>query len=92
MVGEYVLEQGRRIRRPRCGYCDTQAGGAKITRQGRRADAYGTPTTFTAGQVLDVVPGGTWETLIGAANVPVLAGAVLTGYQTGSDSAATANA
>lgn len=55
-------------------------------------DAYGTPTTFYAGQVLDLAPGGTWETLIGAANVPVLAGSTLNSVQTGSDSVATGNA
>ena len=55
-------------------------------------DAYGTPTTFYAGQVLDLAPGGIWETLIGAANVPVLAGSTLNSVQTGSDSVATGNA
>jgi len=46
-------------------------------------DPYGTPTTFYAGQVLDMVPGGVWETLVGAANVPVLAGNALTANLTG---------
>lgn len=52
-------------------------------------DAYGTLTTFTARQILDVVPGGTWETLIDAANVPVLAGNALAANQNGSNPAVT---
>lgn len=55
-------------------------------------DVYGTPTTFYAGQILDMEPGGIWETLVGAANVPVLAGSELTATLNGSGSAATGNA
>jgi hypothetical protein len=55
-------------------------------------DAYGTPTTFYAGQVLDLAAGGVWETAMGAANVPVLAGNALNNMLTGSDSAGTGNA
>jgi hypothetical protein len=55
-------------------------------------DPYSTPTTFYAGQVLDLAPGGVWETLIGAGNVPVLAGNALSNMLTGSDPVCTGNA
>jgi hypothetical protein len=45
-------------------------------------DAYATPTTFYAGQLLDVVPGGYWDTALGA-DAPALAGTALTTAQTG---------
>ena len=32
-------------------------------------DAYSTPTTFTAGQILDIAPGSHWDTQLGA-NAP----------------------
>ena len=40
-------------------------------------DAYGTPTTLTAGTILDVIPGGPWELAIGAGNLTALAGTPL---------------
>ena len=58
---------------------------------GGRPGRYGTPTMFTAGQILDAIPGGVWETLLGG-NITALSGSTLTGYQTGSDGAATGNA
>jgi hypothetical protein len=54
-------------------------------------DVYGTPTTFTAGQILDIAPGSAWETAIGAGSVPVLAGAALASDQSGSGGPAMAN-
>lgn len=54
-------------------------------------DVYATPTTFTAGQILDVAVGSFWDTALGA-NAPALSGAALTGLATGGTSAATANA
>jgi hypothetical protein len=54
-------------------------------------DPYGTQTTFTAGQVLDIAPGSAWETAIGAGNVPVLGGSALVTVQTGSDPSGTGN-
>jgi hypothetical protein len=55
-------------------------------------DPYGTLTTFTQGQVLDLAPGGAWETAIGASNVPVLSGQQLNNVLTGSDPADISNA
>jgi hypothetical protein len=54
-------------------------------------DAYSTQTTFYAGQVLDLAPGGPWETAIGAGNVPVLSGQQLNNVLTGSDPTGTEN-
>jgi hypothetical protein len=47
-------------------------------------DPYLTPVMFSAGQLVDVAPGGPWETAIGAGNCPVLSGTVLASDQTGS--------
>jgi hypothetical protein len=54
-------------------------------------DPYGTLTTFTQGQILDLAAGGVWETAIGAGNVPVLSGAALNNVLTGSDPAGIEN-
>ena len=54
-------------------------------------DPYSTPTTFYAGQVLDLAADGAWETAIGSANVPVLSGTMLNNVLTGSNSVATDN-
>ncbi len=54
-------------------------------------DPYSTPTTFTQGQILDIVPGSYFDTQLGG-NAPALTSPQLTGFVTGSDSAATANA
>jgi hypothetical protein len=40
-------------------------------------DPYSTPTTFYAGQVLDVLPGGPWEAAIGVGNLTPMAAIVL---------------
>jgi len=40
-------------------------------------DPYATPTTFPAGTILDVTPGGAWEAAIGLGNLTPLAGTPL---------------
>jgi hypothetical protein len=47
-------------------------------------DPYSTPTTFTAGQLLDVEPGGAWEAAIGTGNLTDLSGAELAAGENGS--------
>jgi hypothetical protein len=54
-------------------------------------DAYGTPTTLTAGTVLDVISGGPWEAAIGTGNLAPLAGTALADDQQGDGSQATDN-
>jgi hypothetical protein len=49
-------------------------------------------TVVTAGQVLDVLPGGALETAIGAGNLTALSGNTLNNDLTGSDGSATSNA
>jgi hypothetical protein len=49
-------------------------------------------SVLTAGQVLDVPPGGPLEAAIGLANLTALSGAALANEQGGCDSTATANA
>jgi hypothetical protein len=55
------------------------------------ADPYSTPTTFTAGQVLDVTPGGPWEGAIGTGNLTPVTGAVQADDQQGDGGPATDN-
>ncbi len=52
-------------------------------------DPYSTPTTFTAGTVLDVTPGGVWEAAIGVGNLTPLAGTAMTDDQQGDGGQAT---
>jgi hypothetical protein len=40
-------------------------------------DPYSTATTFYAGQVLDVLPGGPWEAAIGVQNLTPMSGTVM---------------
>jgi hypothetical protein len=48
-------------------------------------------TVLTAGQVLDVPPGGPLEAAIGVSNLTALSGAALANEQGGCDSTATSN-
>jgi hypothetical protein len=52
-------------------------------------DSYGTPTTLTAGTVLDVIPGGPWEAAIGTGNLAPLAGVAQADAQEGTGGPAT---
>jgi hypothetical protein len=54
----------------------TPAGGAASVTVPAPGDPYSTLTTFTAGQVLDVTPGGPWEGAIGTGNLTALSGPV----------------
>jgi hypothetical protein len=54
-------------------------------------DSYGNQVTLTEGQVLDIEPGGEWETAIGALNCPPLTGAELGSVQAGSSGSGTSN-